>query len=110
MEQHRAVLETDLPEIYAAIAGDNPVAAERVLDAVEDTLAQISAQPDCGIQYRSRNPTMKNARMLPVSGFHSISRLLQTKIRFNPSAVHRSRRSAFAAIVCEGATGSLKTS
>lgn len=70
IERHAAVIERDLPEIYARIARDNPDAAERVLDAVDATFAQIAAQPECGVPYPTRNPRMKAVRMLPVSGFN----------------------------------------
>ena len=69
VERHPAVIERDLPEIYAHIARDNPDAAERVLDAVGTTFAQITAQPECGVLYPTRNARMKAVRMLPVSGF-----------------------------------------
>ena len=53
--RHPAVLEEDLPGIYAHIARDNPAAAERVLDAVEATLDQLARQPLSGIIFRTRN-------------------------------------------------------
>jgi toxin ParE1/3/4 len=69
IERHPAVIEKDLPGIYAYIARDNPAAAERVLDALEETLAQVAAQPEIGVVYTSRNARMKAVRMLPVNGF-----------------------------------------
>lgn len=42
IERHAAVVDDDLPGIYARIAGDNPVAAERVLDAVEAAFARLA--------------------------------------------------------------------
>ena len=70
IERHPAVIEDDLPGIYARIAHDNPAAAERVLDAVEETFLQIATQPECGVLYPTRNPQLKTVRMLPVSGFN----------------------------------------
>lgn len=69
IERHDAVIVDDLPDIYAHIAEDNPAAAERVLEAVEATFAQLAMQPESGVLYPSRNPRMKDVRMLPVSGF-----------------------------------------
>ncbi len=69
-ERHLAVVADDLPGIYAYIARDNPAAAERVLDAVAETFAQIAKLPESGIVYPSRNPRMKGVRMLPVNGFN----------------------------------------
>jgi len=70
-ERHPAVIEDDLPGIYAHIAYDNPAAAERVLDAVAETFAHIAAQPESGVLYPTRNPQMKTVRMLPVNGFNN---------------------------------------
>ena len=72
IERHPAVLDEDLPEIYAHIARDNPAAAERLLDAVEEVFGQIAAQPEIGVHYPSRNPQMKALRMLPISGNHLV--------------------------------------
>ena len=71
IERHPAVIGDDLPGIYAYIARDNPAAAERVLDAVEATFAQIAAEPESGVQYPTRIPRMKAMRMFPVSGFNN---------------------------------------
>jgi len=70
IERHSAVIEQDLPGIYAFIARDNPAAAERVLDAVEQTLDQLAEQPDCGLSYPTRNLKLQSLRMFPVIGFH----------------------------------------
>jgi len=55
IERHPAVIEEDLPGIYAHIARDNPAAAERLLDAVEMVFAQIAAQPEIGVLYPMRS-------------------------------------------------------
>ena len=69
IERHPAVIADDLPGIYAHIARDNPDAAERVLEAVAETLEHIATQPGCGVFYPTHNPCMKNVQMLPVRGF-----------------------------------------
>ena len=69
IERYPAVIEEDLPGIYAHIARDNPAAAERMLDSVEATFDEIAAQPGCGVIYPTRIPAMSGVRMLPVSGF-----------------------------------------
>jgi len=66
IERHPAVIDDDLPGVYAHIAQDDPAAAERVLDAVAETFDQIVAHPESGIVYPSRNPHMIAVRMLPV--------------------------------------------
>jgi toxin ParE1/3/4 len=71
IERHPAVIEEDLPGIYAHIVRDNPAPAERVLDAVEATFDEIAAQPSCGVIYPTRNPAMSDVRMLPVREFTS---------------------------------------
>jgi len=68
IERHPAVIEEDLPGIYAHIARDNPGAADRLLDTVEEVFAQIAAQPEIGVLYPTRNPHMKTVRMLPING------------------------------------------
>lgn len=67
LERHPSVIGEDLPEIYAHIARDNPAAAERLLDEVEEVFAQIAAQPEIGGLYPTRNPEMNAVRMLPIS-------------------------------------------
>ncbi len=69
IERHPAVIEEDLPGIYAYIARGDPAAAARVLDAVEATLQQLLTQPLSGVRYRTRNPRLAGIRMLPVAGF-----------------------------------------
>jgi len=69
IEPHVAVLAEDLPGIYAFIARDNPVAAQRVLEAVQSTFDQLARQPECAVRYPTRHPKLRDARMLPVHGF-----------------------------------------
>ncbi len=38
-------------------------------DAVDTTLALLASQPECGVLYPSRNPSLRGVRMLPVNGF-----------------------------------------
>ena len=71
IERHPAVIEEDLPGIYAYIARDDPAAAERVLDAVEATLRQLVTQPLSGVIFRTRNSRLTGVRMLPVAGFEN---------------------------------------
>lgn len=71
IERHPAVIEDDLAGIYAQIARDNPAAAERVLNAIAETFAQIAAHPESGVAYPSRNPAMCAVRMIPVRGFNA---------------------------------------
>ena len=63
VERHRAVIEQDLPEIYAFIARNDPAAAERVLDAVEQTFDLLRQQSDSGMPYSTRNPKLRALRM-----------------------------------------------
>jgi toxin ParE1/3/4 len=71
IERHPDVTACDLPEIYAFIARNDPVAADRVLDAVEDTFRQIAQYPECGAIYPSRSAKLKGLRILPVSRYHN---------------------------------------
>ena len=49
LERHPAVIEDDLPNLYSHIASDNPIAAERLLNAISETFAQIGNQPESGM-------------------------------------------------------------
>lgn len=60
-----------MPNIYAFIAERDPAAAERVLDAVEETFEQLAQHPDCGAPYPTRNRKLQELRMLPVTGFQN---------------------------------------
>jgi toxin ParE1/3/4 len=71
IERHRAVIEEDLPGIHAYIAKHNPDAAERVLDAVDETFGRIAAQPECGVNYPALCPRLNGVRMLPVVRFNA---------------------------------------
>jgi toxin ParE1/3/4 len=71
IERHPAVLTDDLPSIYSFVAADDPAAAARVLDAIDDTFRQIASNPECGVMFRSRNPKLQGVRMLPVNGFQN---------------------------------------
>lgn len=71
IERHPAVVSDDLPEIYDHIARENPVAAERVLDAVEATFNLLAREPEAGVAYPTRNTKLRGLRMLPVVGFRN---------------------------------------
>jgi toxin ParE1/3/4 len=70
IERHPAVIEDDLPDIYAYIARDRPDVAERVLEAVSDTFALIAEHPESGILYPAAKPDLGCVRMLPVTGWN----------------------------------------
>ena len=70
IERHSALIEKDLPELYSFIAQQDPIAAERVLDAIEETFDQLARHPDSGASYPTRNPKLQALRMLPVTRFH----------------------------------------
>ena len=71
IERHPAVIEKDLPELYSFIAQQDRGAAERMLDAIEETFDQLTRHPDSGAVYPTRNPRLQTLRMLPVSRFHN---------------------------------------
>ena len=91
IDRHPAVLEEDLPGIYAHISRDNPAAAERLLDAVEMAFAQIAAQPEIGVLYAARNPQMKAVRMLPISGNYLVFYRLESDSVRVLYIVHKAR-------------------
>jgi len=56
--------EDDLLEIWAYIAADNPAAADRVLDRIEDVFGRIAAHPQLG----AARPDLADGLRYSVSG------------------------------------------
>jgi plasmid stabilization system protein ParE len=72
IERHSAVIERDLPELYSFIAKHDPIAAGRVLDAIEETFDQLARHPDSGASYPTPQSKTTGAEDAPGN---SISRL-----------------------------------
>jgi len=66
IDRHFAVVE---PAAAGHLHFHRRAAAERVLDAVEETFRQLVRHPDCGVPYATRNRKLRRLRMFPVSGF-----------------------------------------
>ena len=62
-------VEEELWEIWEFIARDNPDAAERVIEAVYETVVTLANHPGMGRLRRFRNPRLKGIRSWRVSGF-----------------------------------------
>jgi toxin ParE1/3/4 len=60
----------DIAELARWIANDDPAAARRFLQAVEDTLALLGELPSAGAEQAMRDPALDGLRMLPVKGFN----------------------------------------
>jgi plasmid stabilization system protein ParE len=71
LELHPGVEKVDLPVIYNFIAGDNPAAAERVLEAIRGTFAQLISQPRIGVSHQIGVRHASGMRMLPVPHFRT---------------------------------------
>lgn len=56
-------------EVAEYIGQNNPDAAERFMDAVEDALQLIEAVPGVGHPYRSEHPKLQDVRVGHVKGF-----------------------------------------
>jgi plasmid stabilization system protein ParE len=69
LEKDSGVVLTDLPEIYAFISKADVAAAERVLDAADQTFQDITQQPQSGVVYRAKPTDVPELRMIPVNGF-----------------------------------------
>ncbi len=65
---HR-LAEEDLTEAYLYIGMDSPVAAERLLDAVEATVLFLGENPRAGRQQEFRSPRARGVRSWKVTGF-----------------------------------------
>jgi len=99
IDRHSAVVEQDLPDIYTFIAEHDPAAAERVLDAVEETFRQLARHPDCGVPYATRN--RKTTKVANVSGerFSELPRVLSRRNCEHSHPLREPRRKTFASNV-----------
>jgi toxin ParE1/3/4 len=69
LEKDGGVVQTDLPEIYAYISKADVAAADRVLDAAEQTFEHLTRHPLSGVVYRAKPVHVAELRMIPVNGF-----------------------------------------
>ena len=67
----RPLAAEDVTQIVATIAADNPSAAVRFIDAVEQDLAALLVFPRLGRARAFRSPQLSGVRSRPVSGFRS---------------------------------------
>lgn len=61
-----ARVETDLIEIWTSIAGDDPAAADRVLDRIEQACVLLATHPHAGNQ---RDDLAPGLRFYPVGNY-----------------------------------------
>jgi toxin ParE1/3/4 len=61
-----SIAETDLLDIWLFIAADNPGAADRTLDRIDDACAQLARSPRIGI---ARPELGANVRSFPVGRY-----------------------------------------
>ena len=71
LERHPAVIADDLPIIYSFIKKDDLAAAERVLDAIEESFELLIREPNAGILYRTENRSLRGIKMLPVARYRN---------------------------------------
>lgn len=69
--------ERDLIAIWTYIAAENPHAADRLLDALRDRIAQLLAHPRLG---RLRSDIAADARFLPIGNYVVLYRLTDDAI------------------------------
>ena len=63
------IVHLDIVDQAVFIADDNPQAAERFIDAVEEAFKLLASRPGIGSLRRFRNKTLEGIRMWPVKGF-----------------------------------------
>ena len=56
-------------ELAEYIGQDSPQAAERFMDAVEETLCDLEQMPGMGHRYESAKPQLQGIRVWSVKGF-----------------------------------------
>ena len=71
LEQHPAVQDEDLADIYSFISEDNVEAAGHVIDAVLDTFGLLVREPSAGVAYRTENPRLRGVKMIPVTRYRN---------------------------------------
>ena len=78
----------DIIELWANIAIDDPAAADRMLDAIEDKLSKLAANPRLG---PARPDTAKHFRLSPIRRYIILYRALPDGIEV-VRVVHGMRR------------------
>jgi len=63
---------TDLLELVAWVAGENPPAALRLHESYDRTLDVLTEHPQLGRSYPSADPALHGMRVLPVQGFRKV--------------------------------------
>ncbi len=63
--------EEDLINIWIYIARDNPNAADKVLEAVYQTLQTLLKMPEIGTKYQSYRRKLAGIRFIPVKNYKS---------------------------------------
>lgn len=61
--------EEDLIEIWVYIARSDPAAADRVLDAIEQTLRLLADTPEMGVRHISSLKRLADVRFFPAKRF-----------------------------------------
>jgi toxin ParE1/3/4 len=64
-------VESDMEEIWDRIALDDPTMADRFVDAVEKSFAQIGRHPGIGHRRRWRSRQLADVRVWRVDGFRN---------------------------------------
>jgi toxin ParE1/3/4 len=62
-------IEGELSEIWEFIAEDNPEAANRVIDAIEETFQLLADNPGLGRPKKLKSSRLRNLRFRPVPKF-----------------------------------------
>ena len=65
----RSRARTDIVELAVFIGRDSVGAADRFLDATDETFASLTEQPFLGAEYATRNPRLNGIRVIRVRGF-----------------------------------------
>jgi len=65
----RPLAEEDIIDHWIYIAKDNPIAADAVCDAIEETFQNLAEMPLMGTTHVTNKSELSSVRMFPVSGF-----------------------------------------
>jgi len=62
--------ENDLVNIWLYISEDNPLAADRLFEAVQSTFENLSEKPKIGTVFESKRIKLKGIRFFPIGKYH----------------------------------------
>jgi len=80
--------DEDLIDIWSYVASDDPAAADRLLDRLEDVLGKLAASPEMGVD---RSDILSELRLFPVRDYLILFRRIPSGIEI-VRVIHGARK------------------